>query len=124
MATSSEGWQEDVLRRVAASRWERKTRYIGFQIRVGRHFWGRLNDAAKVRDVTISGYCRRALTVAIVHDLGLVHLRSLLDDCPTPIPYGSRQPVARGVPAPTDSGAGIEQWCPHPGCSGSHLSVQ
>lgn len=79
-----------------------------------------LNRAAVEHGLSTSTYVRRILSVWIAKDLDMP-VRSVLDHCP-PVTvsqyikgYGFRTGGGR------DDGKGIEKWCPHPGCTGSHI---
>lgn len=76
-----------------------------------------MDAAAKRRGVNRSSWIRRTLAVGIAHDLG-INIRSVLHWSPAIGPYGKQIQWQRGG---RDDGTGIEQWCPHPGCTGDHL---
>lgn len=76
-----------------------------------------LDRAARKRDVNRSSYIRRALAVMIAHDLRLP-IREVLYHSPAIGRYGQVQ-TNRGK---RDRAQDIEDWCPHPGCDGKHLT--
>lgn len=76
-----------------------------------------LDKACRVRDVNRSSYMRRAIALQIAHDLKMPVL-DVLRHSPAQGQYGRHQ-TERGR---RDRGQGIEDWCPHPGCDGKHLT--
>lgn len=79
--------------------------------------------AAQHRGMNKSAYTRRALAVFIARDLDLP-LGSVLSYCLMPVPYAGRLMFGNHgayVDRPRDDGTGIEVWCAHPGCDGTHL---
>lgn len=123
------GWQEDIVAKVAAKprRHESKTTPFGpalkpLQFAATVPFMVFINAAAKVMGVNRSTYVRRVLSVHASQVLG-VPVRTILYETPKPLDDAvQRLPKdqRRGL---RDLGEGIEQWCPHPGCDGDHLSV-
>lgn len=89
---------------------------IPLHFHCAREFIGFIDKAARKRDVNRSSYVRRAIAVAIAHDLGM-NIRDLLYHSPAIGAFGKHQ-YYRGH---RDTAEGIEQWCPHPGCEGEHL---
>lgn len=90
---------------------------------VWRPFTAYLDAAALTREVTRSGYLRRAVAVAVAHDLG-IDVRTILLHSVDPVVTWSSARVHKpegGFAPQRDHGVGIESWCPHPGCDGSHL---
>ena len=84
-----------------------------------RKFVAYLSAAALSREINRSTYARRVLAVAIAHDLG-IDVREVLWHTPVPRPPGPQKIVGEKS-GERDLGEGIEHWCPHPGCDGSHL---
>lgn len=77
------------------------------------------HQAAKLRNVNLSSYGRRAISLLIAHDLGLP-IHQVLWETPCIGRYGRVQ----NSPGERDAGEGIEAWCPHPDCDGAHLSLR
>jgi hypothetical protein len=75
-----------------------------------------LSLAAERRDVNRSTYIRRAVALVMSADLDLP-IGDILYHSPAP---GRWQALQRN-PGGRDEAVGIDQWCPHPGCDGSHL---
>lgn len=80
-----------------------------------------LNRAAAEHGLSTSSYVRRILSVWIAKDLDMP-IRSVLDHCPpvTVSQYIKRTDFRLG--GGRDDGKGIEYWCPHPGCTGEHIT--
>lgn len=124
----TEPWAENVLGKMHHKRHEkkktgRKPRPNSFardnhriHVIVGRSFDLQLRQAAKKRGVSMSAYARRAIAQLIARDLEL-SVKEVLSRAPAPRPMNS----AAFYGGEVDNGEGIEDWCPHPGCDGSHL---
>ncbi|HEU4913073.1 MAG TPA: hypothetical protein VFV76_14380 [Actinomycetes bacterium] len=82
----------------------------------GVQFIRLVDSAARDRGVNRSTWVRRTLAVGIADAL-VLPVRDVLYHSPAPGPFGGHQ-FHRGQ---RDTGEGIEAWCPHPGCDGSHL---
>lgn len=80
-------------------------------------FTALVKTAARVRGVNQATYIRRVMAVAIAHDLHMPVL-DVLYHSPGTGAWGAGQ----DVPGSRDSGAEIDNWCPHPDCNGSHLN--
>lgn len=97
-----------------------------FQVRVWWPFLRHLDAAALVKGVNRSTYIRRALVVAMAHDLAmdprLIAFHTIAPDA-SMWKDPNRPKDSRGGKfiVSRDDGSGIETWCPHPGCDGSHL---
>lgn len=122
-----QAWHTNVLDAVANRQdGHDRTKQTIFQVRIWWPFIRHLDAAALVKGVNRSTYIRRALAVAMAYDLDM-DVRDLLQH--TIHPDASRfrdpkRPRQRGKSAfaPTrDDGVGIEKWCPHPGCDGTHI---
>lgn len=85
-----------------------------------REFADMLARAAKARGVQKSTFARRALAVAIASVLG-IDVRQVLYYSPKPRAWDENHGRHIHDGNRRDDGAGIESWCPHPGCNGSHL---
>lgn len=87
------------------------------QVKVSLPFLGLMDEAAKRKNVNRSTFIRRAVAVQIAAALRR-DVYSILRYCPEPKPW-----QFNGYPGKEmDDGRGIQQWCPHPGCDGSHLT--
>jgi len=129
-------WQENMLARVhavqdppPAIRVRRRERRdgAGYASAFGRTLFrvhlhtsvemvGLIDRAARVRGVNRSTLIRRAVALVVADALAM-DIRDVLYHSPGHGAYGAHQ-TDRGS---RDDGAGIETWCPHPGCDGSHL---
>lgn len=86
------------------------------QVKVSLPFLGLMDEAAQRMNANRSTFIRRSIAVQIAHVLGR-DVNSILRYCPEPKRWGFT-----GFPGSVqDDGTNIELWCPHPGCSGSHL---
>jgi hypothetical protein len=88
------------------------------QVEVRLQFVKILDEAARRQNVTRATFIRRSCAIQMARVLGL-DVRTLLLMCPSVRPWRDRS-----GPRPIDAhdlGEGIEQWCPHPECDGSHL---
>jgi hypothetical protein len=86
------------------------------QVKVSLPFLQLMDEAAKRMNANRSTFIRRAVAVQIAHVLQR-DVHGILRYCPDPKPWGFD-----GFPgSEMDDGTNIEQWCPHPGCRGSHL---
>lgn len=138
MGTNKENpnWRKDVMAKIAANResiLEKRgiknpsealtTTRTQITFVCKREWLDIIHEAALSRGIATSSYARRLLSIAAAKDLG-INLRDLLALTPelTPTQWspggGLRKSGTR------DNGEGIEDWCPHPGCDGSHFTVQ
>jgi hypothetical protein len=123
----TEGWRAEVVRhyeeRHAAS--GRAKTVFGrtlrpLQLTATLAYVAFIDRAAQGRNVNRSTYIRRALAVAAGADLG-VPVKVILWESPKP--GGFRNDKMRTKDGgERDTGEGIEDWCPHPGCDGAHLT--
>lgn len=81
-----------------------------------------INDSAQVVGVNRSTYVRRVLAVHASSVLK-VPVRMILWESPKPRRWGEHYQPSAQAAGQRDDGEGIESWCPHPGCDGTHLSV-
>jgi hypothetical protein len=105
-------------REVVMERYQRKgnPRLGPLQVKVSLPFLGLMDEAAQRLNVNRSTLIRRAVAVQIAAVLGR-DIAGVLRYCPNPKPWGFN-----GWPGEEmDDGTGIEHFCPHPGCDGSHL---
>lgn len=86
------------------------------QIEVALPFLNLMDAAAQRMNVNRSTFIRRALAVQIAHVLQR-DIGGILRYCPSAKPWAFKGFPGREM----DDSAGIEMWCPHPGCNGSHL---
>lgn len=117
-------WQANLMTMVTdRQKGHRRNGQTTIAVRVWTQFIRYLDAAALTRSVTRSTYIRRHLVVAMAHDLSLdprvIAHASISPDAM----FNGEHPRQNGRDyLPTrDDGAGIEDWCPHPGCDGSHL---
>ena len=125
-------WQETLMERVATRLDKPKVkehragavyesvfdeRLQRLHLHVSVPFLFMLSKACKERGWNRSTYMRRALAVQIAKDLG-VSVLDVLHRSPSEGLHGHVQRNRGG----RDSGVGIETFCPHPGCTGEHLT--
>lgn len=108
-------WQEVVIERY---RRKGNPKLGPLQVKVALPFVRYLDAAAKVENVTRATFIRRACAVQMQRVLGGSITQYLLL-CPESKPYGTRGGLFDTNDF--DTGQDIEQWCPHPGCDGSHI---
>lgn len=87
-----EGWEERLQERVANNRSTKKRkseRTSGMYLFFDEPFRGLLHEAARQRDISITGYGRRATGAFIAHDLGLA-VGEVLHHSAQPAPYQNR----------------------------------
>lgn len=87
------------------------------QVQVALPFLSLMDEAAKRIGVNRATFIRRALAVQIAAILGR-DIHSVLRYSPSAKPWGVNHGSNKDT---TDDGDGIEWFCPHPGCRGSHL---
>ena len=87
------------------------------QVRMTDEFMRAIRASAKVRGITVTGWVRRVLAVAIAADVA-VPPRTLLAQVPRALPYATHGGYRLQG---TDVEADLSSWCPHPGCDGAHL---
>lgn len=122
--TTDDAWKGRILAKYRAKR-----RAIGrgdntafgkahrpLQLQTTVEFVSLCDEAARRMNVNRSTFYRRAIAVVASRILD-IDPRVLLWETPAPGPYGVN--VMRT--SARDEGAGIEAWCPHPGCDGEHL---
>jgi len=85
---------------------------------VSSEFMRLLDGAAVARDVNRASFARRAIALQVAHVLGMP-IHQVLYETPCPGRWGRIQ----NAPGERDLGEGIENWCPHPGCTGDHLRL-
>jgi hypothetical protein len=124
------GWQDKVLADVRAkdhgtesmrTAFGRALKPMHLACTVG--FVVYVNRAAAAMGVNRSTFVRRAVAVHAAHALG-IDVRTILWESPRARAWGEHtlpREQSRGL---RDDGTGIENWCPHPGCDGSHLRSQ
>ena len=81
-----------------------------------------VNAAAEKMVLNRSAFVRRAIAVQAAHVLG-IDVHDVLFESPKPRPVVGWPLWAEQAAGAHDDGEGIEAFCPHPGCDGSHLSV-
>lgn len=86
------------------------------QVKVALPFLRLMDEAAERVGANRSTFIRRAIAVQIASVLGR-DVNGILRFCPEPKPWGFSAFPGKAM----DDGTGIEAWCPHPGCDGSHL---
>lgn len=129
MGTNQENpnWAADLLASIEAKRKastklaKSPNRTTGLLRVVSRHEWiDKVHRAAALHGISASSYVRRALSLHLAVDLD-EDVRDILWLCPelNPPKYAQIGSVRKGNTH--DDGAGIERWCPHPGCDGAHL---
>ena len=120
-------WREDAVEAIIAKQKnsqrikEAPGRIQGMFRIVCRDAWRDLiHEAAARHGISASSYARRALSLHLAADLDL-NLREILWLCPelNPPKYNQVGNMRKGNSH--DDGEGIEKWCPHPGCDGTHL---
>lgn len=79
-----------------------------------------IDAAAQARGVNRSTFIRRSAALVAAHTLG-IDVRDILWHSPAPDGYRAQR-LRVDTGGARDTGEGIEQWCPHPGCEGDHLS--
>lgn len=122
-AAHEAAWKGNVMAAVKARPQDAAEGQVNLLVIVFPAFNRHLDAAALTRGVTRSSYVRRALSVAMAHDLGLsvgTFLRHTISPDARWDSQRRRRPDGRFI-SRRDDGAGIQQWCPHPGCDGSHL---
>ena len=123
----AEGWGQRVLDQIAAQREPKGNRggavYASvFPTLLRTHLFlspqmtAWLDTAARATHLNRSTFVRRAVAVQIAHTLSLP-MSQVLAASPAQGEYARVQTHRGG----SDTGAGIEHFCPHPGCSGAHL---
>lgn len=121
-----EAWHANVMDAVKTRHENTRGGQTIFQVRVWWPFLRHLDAAALVKGVNRSTYIRRALVVAMAHDLQmdprLIAFHTIHPDAsryrdPQRAKGEDRQKFI-GV---RDDAVGIEKWCPHPGCDGAHV---
>lgn len=122
-AAHEAAWKGNVMAAVKARPQDAAEGQVNLLVIVFPAFNRHLDAAALTRGVTRSSYVRRALSVAMAHDLGLSVGTFLRHTISPNARWDSER--KRGIDgrfiSRRDDGAGIQQWCPHPGCDGSHL---
>lgn len=123
-------WQDRVNAQVRATRGrQRVSRTTPFgaalkplQFSATLKFMAYVHAAAEKMDANRSTYIRRALAVHAANVLGVSVLDVLYESPVNRVAHELHNPgiQQQGL---RDLGEGIEAWCPHPGCDGSHLSV-
>jgi hypothetical protein len=106
-------WREELMERYKRVG---NPRLGPLQVKVSLPFLRYLDRAAQTMGVNRSTFIRRACAVQIAHVLHRP-VREITAQCPSPKPWGFDKFPGKDI----DHGADIEQWCPHPGCDGSHL---
>ena len=86
------------------------------QVKVSLPFLKLMDEAAKRMNVNRSTFIRRAVAVQIAKVLDR-DVYGILTYCPEAKPWGFDKFPGKKM----DDGSGIQNWCTHPGCSGSHL---
>ena len=104
------GWEERVLAAVRKSqgrsnRWT--DRRNGTLLAYDDPFRVLLNEAAKRRGISMSGYCRRAVAAFIARDLG-ISLERVVSYTAAPAPYGTG--AGGRLRKTQDSGQGFGPW--------------
>ena len=116
-------WKGNVMAAVKARPQDSTEGQVNLLVIVFPAFNRYLDAAALTRRTTRSSYVRRALSVAMAHDLMLPVGTFLRHTISPDARWDSAR--KRGIDgrfiSRRDDGAGIQQWCPHPGCDGSHL---
>lgn len=125
-------WQSNVLGQIAVTRKRGNRRESTkspfgpamkpLQFAATTGFMVFVNGAAEKVGVNRSTYIRRALAVHTAHVLG-IPVRLILMESPEVRAFGAQTSPQRQALGLHDNGEGIEDWCPHPGCDGTHLSV-
>jgi len=122
-AAHEAAWKGNVMAAVKARPKDSSEGQVNLLVIVFPAFNRHLDAAALTRGVTRSSYVRRALSVAMAHDLGLPVGRFLRHTISPDARWDSER--QRGQDgryiSRRDDGTGIQDWCPHPGCDGSHL---
>jgi len=120
-------WQDKVLADVRASGTTHKRSGVVFgrdlkplQFACTVQFLHYVMEAAKVMGMNRSTYVRRVLAVHAAHVLN-VPVRTILWESPEAKRWGYTTIAPQLRRKERDDGAGIEMWCPHPGCTGEHL---
>jgi hypothetical protein len=116
-------WKGNVMAAVKARPQDSTEGQVNLLVIVFPAFNRYLDAAALTRRTTRSSYVRRALSVAMAHDLMLPVGTFLRHTISPDARWDSAR--KRGIDgrfiSRRDDGTGIQQWCPHPGCDGSHL---
>jgi hypothetical protein len=116
-------WKGNVMAAVQARPQDASEGQVNLLVIVFPAFNRHLDAAALTRHVTRSSYVRRALSVAMAHDLHLPVGTFLRHTISPDARWDSER--KRGIDgrfiSRRDDGTGIHQWCPHPGCQGDHL---
>lgn len=124
--TASDGWQERLVASLDPPPGTRGTKPSGRTPLRGQYRTSlNLTDTmgALLRQVCIrrginrTGYVRRVLAVHIAAELDM-DVADVLRDTPLPVGYGERRFWHREK---REDLAGIQTYCPHPGCDGTHI---
>ena len=104
------GWQDRVMERVSAQQENvkrKRERGRGMFIPFDKEFAALLKEAAQHRDISMVGYCRRAIAAMIAHDLGLA-FKKVAQYGAQPVPYGKSG--AHFQQRTYDNGMGFGPW--------------
>lgn len=109
-----EGWEERVLQRVRARKRKnpgagRNRRDYMVKVWFDDPFRLLLDEAAKRRNITLSGYTRRALAAFVAKDLG-IPITEVLKHASKPTDYGTAYPRPGKPIRSVDDGEGYGDW--------------
>lgn len=111
-------WQSNVLAMYRERNKRTGGRYYRLHINFDLAFRGLLNRAAEKRGISLSSYCRRAISAFVAHDLGLP-FGDVLSYSPVASPYGDinrtrparhRDPKTNRMTVTTDTPDGYGPW--------------
>lgn len=122
-------WKKEVLANLAASRQEQGKGRRGrwgqhrnpLQLACSLEYLAMIDEAAKMLDVNRSAFVRRSAAVVAASLLDQP-VMDFLVETPYALPRDQLGLLGGGRNPGFDTGEGIEAYCPHPGCDGSHLA--